>query len=191
MAVFMTRDEFNKVFDKDKDYYTGYFSNTKIKDIDESYIASTITEQDLTVMADQLDDSMGQMFIIIGGFSIMLFILVIYLLAKIVVEKNAKSISMVKILGYNDHEASKLYNTSTAIVVAISLLLSMPICNYIIKGLYFAMMEDFNGWLTYYVAPYVLPLTVVIGGLSYIVVHFIQSKKIKKIPMSQALKDME
>jgi len=191
MAVFMTRDEFNKVFDKDKDYYTGYFSNTKIKDIDESYIASTITEQDLTVMADQLDDSMGQMFIIIGGFSIMLFILVIYLLAKIVVEKNAKSISMVKILGYNDHEASKLYNTSTAIVVAISLLLSMPICNYIIKGLYFAMMQDFNGWLTYYIAPYVLPLTVVIGGLSYIVVHFIQSKKIKKIPMSQALKDME
>lgn len=176
---------------KDKDYYTGYFSNTKIKDIDESYIASTITEQDLTVMADQLDDSMGQMFIIIGGFSIMLFILVIYLLAKIVVEKNAKSISMVKILGYNDHEASKLYNTSTAIVVAISLLLSMPICNYIIKGLYFAMMQDFNGWLTYYIAPYVLPLTVVIGGLSYIVVHFIQSKKIKKIPMSQALKDME
>lgn len=142
-------------------------------------------------MADQLDDSMGQMFIIIGGFSVMLFILVIYLLAKIVVEKNAKSISMVKILGYNDHEASKLYNTSTAIVVAISLLLSMPICNYIIKGLYFAMMQDFNGWLTYYIAPYVLPLTVVIGGLSYIVVHFIQSKKIKKIPMSQALKDME
>lgn len=191
MAVFMTRENFNNVFDKDKDYFTGYFSNSKLDEIDGEYIASIITEQDLTVMADQLDDSMGDMMFVIMVFSVLLFILVIYLLAKIVVEKNSNSISLVKILGYSDGEASKLYNVSTAIVVAVSLLLSVPICSYIIKLLYFTMMQDYNGWLTFYIAPYVLPSTVLIGGLSYVVVHIIQMKKIKKISMSQALKDME
>ncbi len=40
----MTRENFNKVFDKDKDYFCGYFSNKKL-DIDDMYVASIITEK--------------------------------------------------------------------------------------------------------------------------------------------------
>ena len=52
LCIFMTRENFNKVFDKDKDYFCGYFSNKKL-DIDDMYVASIITEKDLTVMSDQ------------------------------------------------------------------------------------------------------------------------------------------
>ena len=38
----------------------------------------------------------------------------IYLLSKIIIEKNAQSISMVKILGYTNGEISKLYIMSTS-----------------------------------------------------------------------------
>ncbi|MGN0459437.1 MAG: FtsX-like permease family protein, partial [Ruminococcus sp.] len=155
------------------------------------YIASTITEEDLTIIADQLEDSMGSMFPMIGGFSVIMFVIVIYLLAKIVIEKNAQSISMVKILGYNDGEVSRLYNRATGIVVVVSLLLSVPLCELTIRVIYYALMQEFNGWLTYYIAPYVYPTMIIMGILCYCVVNFIQLNRIKKIPMSQALKNVE
>lgn len=186
----MTRENFNKVFDKDKDYFCGYFSNKKL-DIDDMYVASIITEKDLTVMSDQLEDSMGQAFYLFWGFATLIYIIVIYILAKMIIEKNKQSISMIKILGYTDKEVSSLYNIATAIIVIASMIICVPMSAYIIKYIYYVMMEDFNGWLDYYIAPWIYPGMVLIGVVCYFVVHIIQMKKIKKIPMEQALKNVE
>lgn len=191
LAVFMSKDNFIKEFDLDKDYFTGYLSNDKIEDIDEVYIASTITEKDLTVLADQLNDSVGTMLPMFGGFASMLYVLLVYLLAKIIIEKNAKSISMIKILGYTNREASKLYNRSTALVVLISLIVSLPICYLSMKGIFFMFMQEMNGWITFYIAPWIYPAMLGIGIACYAIVHMIQMRKIKKIPMAEALKNVE
>ncbi len=191
LAVFMSNENFIKEFDLDKDYFTGYLSNDKIEDINEVYIASTITEKDLTVLADQLDDSVGTMLPMFGGFASMLYVLLVYLLAKIIIEKNAKSISMIKILGYTNREASKLYNRSTALVVLISLIISLPICYLSMKVIFFMFMQEMNGWITFYIAPWIYPAMLGIGIVCYAIVHMIQMRKIKKIPMAEALKNVE
>ena len=191
LAVFMSNENFIKEFDLDKDYFTGYLSNDKIEDINEVYIASTITEKDLTVLADQLNDSVGTMLPMFGGFASMLYVLLVYLLAKIIIEKNAKSISMIKILGYTNREASKLYNRSTALVVLISLIISLPICYLLMKVIFFMFMQEMNGWITFYIAPWIYPAMLGIGIVCYAIVHMIQMRKIKKIPMAEALKNVE
>ncbi|CUQ59365.1 Uncharacterised protein [Dorea longicatena] len=53
------------------------------------------------------------------------------------------------------------------------------------------MMKDYSGWLTYYIAPWIYPTMFVLGMLCYLVVYIIQSKKIRRIPLSQALKNVE
>ena len=79
----------------------------------------------LTKVSRQLTVSMGGMMNLINGFAIGIFIVLIYLLSKIIIEKNAQSISMAKILGYTNGEIGKLYIWSTTIVVVICLLLSL------------------------------------------------------------------
>lgn len=191
LCVFMGRQNFNDIFDNDEDYFSGYFSNKKLDDIDDNYIASVITEHDLTIMADQLEDSMGLIFPFFGGFGIIIFVLMMYLLAKLIIEKNSSSISMIKILGYSNSEASKLYNHATAIVVMVSLLLSVVLGSSAIKAIYYTMMMEYSGWLTYYLAPWGFPLLIGIGILCFVLVTLILNRKIKKIPLSQALKNME
>lgn len=191
LTVFMPQGVFNETFGYADDYFSGYFSDEKLTDIDDLYIASVITTDDFTAIANQLDDSMGFMFPMLCGFSMMLYILLMYLLAKLVVEKNSQAISMVKILGYNDREASKLYNSSTALVVGISLCLSIPIACLVMKMIFNIFMSEINGWMTFYIAPWIYPALLGIGVVCYIVVHLLQMKKIRKIPMSQALKNME
>lgn len=190
LAVFMSRERFNDVFDKDDDYYSGYFSNEKL-DIDDSFVASVITRSDLTVMADQLDDSMGEMFYLLYVFAIVIYILLIYLFSKQITEKNITSISMLKILGYDGREISRIYNMTTGIVMMVSLLISLPLSYLLIKVIYYAMMLDYNGWLTLYFAPWIWPVMTAIGAACYLLVHVFQMKKINKIPLSSALKNDE
>ena len=73
----------------------------------------------------------------------------------------------------------------------ISLLLVIPICHFTMMVIYYVMMQQFNGWLTYYIAPWIHPAMIAIGIVCYLVVYMIQMKRIRRIPMGRALKDME
>ncbi|MDY4078737.1 MAG: FtsX-like permease family protein, partial [Clostridium sp.] len=172
-------------------YFNGYFSNSEISDIDNKYIATTITEDDMTKASRQLDVSMGSMFYMINVFSIILYMLLMYLLSKLIIEKNSSSISMVKILGYNNYEIGRLYILATSIVVVISVALSIPISVLTIKSIFKVMMSGYTGWFNFYIAPKIYLEMFLAGILSYAVIASLQLFKIKKIPLDEALKNME
>ena len=191
LSIFMNSEKFNETFDKDKDYFNGYFSNSEISDIDNKYIATTITEDDMTKASRQLDVSMGSMFYMINIFSIILYMILMYLLSKLIIEKNSSSISMVKILGYNNYEVGRLYILATSIVVVISVALSIPISVFTMKSVFKVMMSGYTGWFNFYIAPKIYLEMFLAGTLSYAVIAFLQLFKIKKIPLDKALKNME
>ena len=191
LAVFMDIENFRTEFDKSEDYFNGYFSNKEITDIDDKLIASKITQKDLTVISDQLTDSMGGMFPMVSAFAILLYMLLVYLLSKIIIEKNANSVSIVKILGYQNGEITRLYIISTAIVAIFSVIISLPISYLLMKIIYSELISSFSGWLSFYIEPMVYVKMLVFGILAYAVVGALQFRKIKKIPMEEALKNAE
>ena len=90
-------------------------ATAEITDIDSSYIGSVIDLDALTKISRQLNVSMGSMMGLVNGFAIAIYMILIYLLSKIIIEKNAQSISMTKILGYTNGEISRLYILSTSL----------------------------------------------------------------------------
>ncbi len=191
IAVYMTDDNFIKTFDLDDGYFNGYFSNTKIKDIDDLYIATTITKDDMTKTSRQLIVSMGSMISAFAGAGIISFMLIIYLLSKVVIEKNSQSISMTKILGYNNREINSLYITTTSIVVIVSLILSVPLVNVTLKYIFIAAFAQYSGWLPYYIPAYIFVEVPLFGIIAYAVVAFILTRRVKKVPLDEALKNVE
>lgn len=191
LAVFVTEGDFREIFDKDEDYFTGYFSNDKLTDI-EDHVVSEITKDDMIKVSRQLTKSMGGMFYIVVVFSLVMFMLLVYLLTKLIVEKNTVSISMVKILGYDTKEISKLYLSSTTVMVAVVTLLDILLSYLSIKVIYRAMLIDMlSGWMPIYMAPWIFPLMFVLSFTCYLVISLLQMKRIKKIPMDEALKNVE
>lgn len=191
IAVYMTDDNFIKTFDLDDGYFNGYFSNTKIDDIDDLYIATTITKDDMTKTSRQLIVSMGSMISAFAGAGIISFMLIIYLLSKVVIEKNSQSISMTKILGYNNREINSLYITTTSIVVIVSLILSVPLVNVTLKYIFIAAFAQYSGWLPYYIPAYIFVEVPLFGIIAYAVVAFILTRRVKKVPLDEALKNVE
>ena len=189
-AIFMSDAAFKNVFDKSEDYYSGYFSDN-ILDIDEKYVATQITLDDLTKVSRQLDRSMGETFNLVKIFAVVLFAVLMFLLTKLIVEKNTTSISMVKILGYSNREISRLYVTSTTIVVVLSVALSIGLSVVIMNYLFRVFMEEMSGWISCYYAPHIFPVMFILNITVYVVISFFMMAKIKKIPMDEALKNVE
>lgn len=191
IAVFMPIDKFADIFDLKDDQFSGFLSDTKIKDIDENNIATTITIHDITKMADQLDHSMGAYMSYFQVLCILLAAVMIYLLTKLIIEKNETAISMTKILGYENKEIASLYLVSTSIVVVLADLISVVIGTLVMKVAWKMMLFSYSGWFAFKVKPlgYVKMFAFVLIG--YLIVMVFDFKRIKKIPMDQALKNVE
>lgn len=145
------------------------------------YIGSVVDLDALTKISRQLDVSMGSMMEMVNGFAIMIYMVLIYLLSKIIIEKNAQSISMVKILGYTNWEISRLYILSTTIVVVICLLVSFPAERAVMEVLFREMMlSSISGWITMWVNPMIYVQMFGAGMVAYAVVALLEFCKIKR-----------
>lgn len=190
-AVFTDIKTYRDIFDCEKGYFNGYFSDKKLSDIDDDYIATVIEQDDMTTVSDQLDRSMGEIFNLVTAFAVLMYMLLVYLLSKLIIEKNSKSISIIKILGYKNSEILSVYIVSTAVMTLLSILISVPI-SYLIIGIVFRMIfNSYLGWFPYYVSSATLIEMVIIGIVAYAILGYFQYRKIKHIPMGEALKNTE
>ena len=69
----MNEDYYRELFKVQDGYFNGYFSNEELTDIDDNYVLTKITEDDLTKVSRQLKVSMGEMFNIVNIFAIILY----------------------------------------------------------------------------------------------------------------------
>ena len=85
---------------------------------------------------------------------------------------------------------NKIYNITTGIIVLISLVVSTFLSEVVIRLLwnYFVGLR-MKGWLDFYVAPMLYPSILGLGLLAYLVVYLIESIKISKINLADALKE--
>ena len=191
IAVFMNNKSFNETFDKKDGEFSGYFSRNEITDIDEQDIATVITAEDISKVTTQLMHSVGEFMNIFKYAMIVLAAALIYLLAKIIIERNEHSISMVKILGFKNGEIGSLYIIPTAIVVVLFTVLSLGVGYLLMIWIFHAFLLQMDGYFAFYMSPLSMVLSVVYLLLGYAFVSVIDFIRIKKIPLDVALKNAD
>ena len=190
MSVYMTLDDFNALFGNDADYFSGYASSMPLA-LNSRYIATEITPEQMLAVAVQLQDSMG---VIAGAMLyavVPLFLILIYLLTKTVIDRSARSISYMKVFGYHDREISKLYIRSITLTVLVSLVACLPIIVGIIDLLVKLMMSQYSGNLEIWVAPATYVQEVLVGAVTYFAVALLHMRRIRKVPLALAMKVQE
>jgi len=191
IAAFMPMQNFRSLFDLEEEEFGGYLSDSEITDISEEKIAAVITERDITKMCDQLDHSMGSYMEYFQILCILLSAVLIYLLTKIIIEKNENAISMTKILGYENGEIAGLYLLSTTIILIIVDIFSTGLGSLVMGRAWKAIIADYSGWFPFVIMPlgYLKIFAFILIG--YLLVMFFDYRRIKKIPMDLALKNIE
>ncbi len=191
LCVFLPQENFNKTFGLDADAFTGFLSNNAISDIDYENIYTVVTLEEVMSIATQLDHSMGGMMDMVAWVCLVMAILMMYLLTKIIIEKNSTSISMVKVLGYENKEINSLYILLTSLVVIVSAIATAALAILGLAGVFRLYMNSLNGWFDVYISPMGIAKMILILVVSYAIVAIFDMMRIKKIPLSEALKNVE
>ena len=191
IAVFMPIGQFRSVFGLEQDAFSGYLSDSAITDLEESNIATVITEREITKMCDQLDHSMGAYMRYFQILCILLSAVMIYLLTKIIVEKNENAISMTKVLGYENSEIARLYLLSTTIVFLVCNAVGVFLGTLVMCAAWRAIMSSYSGWFAFMITPAGYATMFLFVLIGYLIVLFFDFRRIKRIPLNLALKNAE
>lgn len=190
ITVFMNRGDYLTKFNEKSDYFNGYFSNSKLDDLSDDDVATVITEKDLTKVVTQMQVSMTEFVKVFKALGVVIFLLVMFILTKQIIERNSKSVSMTKILGFSDIEIGKLYIIITSLVVLASLLISVPLISLALRWAFKSYIyTQMTGYIPYIVSNSCYVTMVVLGIVSYTVVACLMLFKIKKTPLGEALKN--
>lgn len=190
LAIFMEREVLNELLDADAEDYNCLLSNEKL-DIKDEYVARYLSRRDILGATSQLMDMFDTILKVFCIASVVIYMIIMYILTKTVIEKNALYISFMKVFGYNSKEAGSLYLHATTYTVILSVLICLPL-----QYLGFSAMMDYitgmiEGYVPFYMPAWVYVVIVVVGIGAYFIINFFHVQKVNRIHMSDALKSRE
>ncbi len=189
-AVFMNQSDLNKILHLQANYYNSILSNNKL-DINKQFIVREISREDVGNVAKQMLTSFEGLLGMVVLFGIVIYLVLMYILTKVIIEKYSLNISLMKVLGYNSKEIKRLYLKGTSIAVIIMLIIVMPLDKLTFEFIMDYAMGKIEGYLEVFIPLKIYITVILIGIITYFIINKFHIKKINKIPMEDALKDRE
>jgi len=190
MNIYMDRVALNRMVDEDDDHFAGYASDEELE-IDQRYLATDITPDAMGATADQMQESFGDMMGMVVAFAIPVYLILVYLLTKTVIDRSSRYISYMKVFGYHDAEISRLYVRAITVTVMVSLVASLPFVIWLVRFFVRLVMDRYAGNLEIYIEPMLLAKVVAIGAAAYVVVAVVHLWHIRRVSLSEAMKVQE
>lgn len=133
--VFMPYENALELFGEQDDFYNVVFSDHALS-IPSGRLAATTTREDVKKAAGIFSDQMQGMIYTIGGVSIVIFVIVLYLMMKVMIDRSSFHIALIKIFGFRNREVRKMYLDANFYVVVLGALLSIPLAKWIMDAVY-------------------------------------------------------
>lgn len=135
MYAFMDIDVLRELFGLEEDEYNVVFSKEAL-DIETGRLYATATRTNIKQASEVFVNMMWPMIITMSSLSAIVFVVVMYLMEKVMIDRCAQSIALMKIMGYRKREVKKLYLDGNLIVVAIGAAICVPLSKWIMDALY-------------------------------------------------------
>ena len=188
--VYLPLAEFNRTFGNEQGYFNGYASNAELS-LDDLYLLSDLTPVEMNKIVNQMTDSMGSITGLLVTLAATVYVVLMYLLTRTVIDRSARSISYMKVFGYRSREVDALYIRPITIAVVASLLLCLPIIVAFLTWLVKFVFMQYNGNFEVVIPAMQLVLEVGAGIACYAVVAILHVRRIRRVPLAIALKVQE
>ena len=189
-SLYMTLHDFNALFENDGDFFNAYASGEELH-LDGRYVMQHIQPSDMLKMSDQMETSMGKIMYMMMAMAVPIYLILVYLLTKTVIDRSARSISYMKVFGYRNGEVNGLYIRPITYWVLFSLIVSLPLIVLLLTALLRIVFMNYAGNFPIIIPPERFVILVVVGMAAYIVVAALHIRRIKKVPLELAMKAQE
>lgn len=188
--VFMDIESMRELFGADDDYFNVVFSMEAL-DIPSGRLYATATHEEVEKSSNIFVELMMPMVYSLTVVSTLIFVIVMYLMMKVMIDRSALNISLMKIFGYRTGEIRKLYLNGNFYMIAIGAAVAIPLSKVIMDAVYPYLVSNTAvginlkfSWQMY-VGIYAAVL------LLYFVINQLLVGRLKKIVPADVLKNRE
>lgn len=123
--------------------------------------------------------------------STLIFAVVMYLMMKVMIDRSAFSISLIKVFGFRTKEIRKLYLDGNCFIIAIGAAICLPLAKLIMSAVYPSMVSNVNCGVKLTFAPWLW--AVLYGGILvlYFIINRVLVGRLNKIVPAEVLKNRE
>jgi putative ABC transport system permease protein len=192
---YVSRSYLNKLMGYDSNSYNvkyttseKYSSLSKVNKEERSSISSIFSVDDLKRNINTQMETMNSSIYIVIFFAAIMALIIIGVIANIIVEENKKTISLMKVMGYDNKEISSIVLNIYTPFVIVSYLLSIPVMTNLLKLIMKAIAGDTGMSIPISISPALAMLGLVVLLIAYFVAISISRVVLNKVPLSVALK---
>lgn len=188
--VFMTIDDARELFGAGSDEYNVVFADKDLG-VEPARLYATTTKADIESAAGIFADQMRSMVVMIVVISTLIFVVVMYLMMKVMIDRSSFSISLIKVFGYRTKEIRKLYLDGNFFIIAIGAAICLPLAKLIMNAVYPSLVSNVNCGTKLAYAPWLW--AVLYGGILvlYFIINRVLVGRLNKIVPAEVLKNRE
>ena len=188
--VFLDRDVMQELFDQEDDYYNVVFADHAL-DIDNGRLYATVTKENVEESSQIFTDMMGPMVVMLVAISALIFMIVMYLMMKVMIDRSAFSISLMKVFGYRRREIRRLYLDGNFYVILLGAVICVPLAKWSMDLVYPYCIANVAIGMDLKFTPQIYIM--IYGGiwLCYMVINFLLVGRLNKLVPAEVLKNRE
>lgn len=190
LAAFMDIDSMRELFGREDDYYNMLLSDNPL-DIDEGRIYSVTTRSDVERSSAVFAELMMPMVIMMISVSVVIFLVVMYLMTGVMIDRSSFGISLIKVFGFRKNEVKKLYLNGNTIITALGAVVCIPLSKLVMDAIYPWAIANTACGMNLRFEWYYYPMIFAGVMLVYFISNALLTRKINRITPAEVLKNRE
>ena len=188
--IFMDIDVMRDMMGESSDYYNVLFSDKKL-DIDPRRLYSTTSKEDIVKGASVFTSLMMPMIYVLSIASAAILLVVMYLMMKVMIDRSAYNISLIKVVGYKRKEVRKLYLDGNFYTIALGAMVCLPLSKVLMNKMFPYMIPNVSCGMNigapfiFYVVTYIVIIAL------YFVINTMLVRRLNKFTPAEVLKNRE
>lgn len=190
LYVFMGRDAMQELFGQSDDYYNVVFADHAL-DIDAGRLYATVSRESIAQASAIFTDMMRPMIFLLTAIAVLIFLVVLYLMIKVMIDRSSYSISLLKVFGYRTGEVRRLYLDGNFVVVALGALVCIPAAKGLMDIIYPYFVSNIAAGLELSFPPLAY-VCIYVGILAcYLLIDLVLVRRLDRMTPAEVLKNRE
>lgn len=190
LYAFMDRDAMQELFGQSEDYYNVVFTDHAL-DIDNGRLYSTVSRAGVEQASAVFTKLMQPMVIMVSAIAVVIFLVVLYLMIKVMIDRASYSISLLKVFGYRSGEVRRLYLDGSFFIVAVGALVCIPAAKLLMDAIYPNFVANVAAGLELAFPPALYGVIYLGVLLCYLVIDLLLVRRLNKMTPAEVLKNRE
>ena len=188
--AFMDIDSMRELMGEDEDYYNIVFASHALN-IDSGRLYSATSKEEIEKSSAVFVEMMMPMVVTMAAASALIFVIVMYLMMKVMIDRSAMSISLMKVFGYRKGEIRKLYLNGNLLIVAVSALIGIPLSKIVMDSMYPYLVSNLASGINLVFSWQMYAGLFAAILILYFIINCILMRRVNKILLAEVLKNRE